>query len=199
MAVVVLNIPASNATGTPSSVALLDPEKTFLVGGTFGDNEQIVVEGTADPTGVAGYDGIASFSSPSSGLVMNPLLPTAPPIPLLIGQPVVSVVAFMRVRRTSPVQVTGANPTISVNGDSLAAKNFATLPVPTGNGVGAVLPVGAFGPNIQFTVDGTFGPGEIITVEASGDGTTFNPIASFASGKPALNVLRSRYLFMRVR
>lgn len=199
MPAIALNIPASNGTGTPSDVSALDPDKTFIVGGTFGEGETLVIEGTADPTGATGYNGIAAFTSPTQGLAMNPNTPTAPPATLTIGTPVTCVVAWMRTRRVSGLMIVGAAPTVIVNADSLATKNFAAFVVPSGNGVGTALAVNAFGPFIQFTIEGTFSASEVITVEGSEDGTTYNTIAAFNTGKPSLTILRGKYLFMQVR
>jgi hypothetical protein len=196
---IALNIPASNAVGVASNVSALDVNKTFQVGGTFGPNESVVIEGTADPAGLAGWNGVASFSSPTAGASLPTQTATAPGAVNLIDQPIQSVVAFMRVRRTSPLNVIGFAPTVSVDASSVATKNFVALTVPAGNGVGAITDVSTFGPILQFTIDGVFGPNELITIEAAQDGVVFDAIASFNSGFPQLEIVRGRYNSVRVR
>lgn len=197
---IALNIPGTNAVGAATNVSALDVNKTFQVGGTFGPNESVVIEGTADPTGVGGWNGIASFSSPTAGFSLSVQTPTNPGgLFPLIDQPVQCVVAFMRVRRTSPLQVTGFAPTVSVDGSSVATKNFVPLNVPAGNGIGATTDVSTFGPILQFTLDGVFGPLELITIEGSQDSVNFDPIQSFNSGFPQLEIVRGRYNTLRVR
>jgi len=197
---IALNIPGSNATGTSSNVSALDVNKTFQIGGTFGANESVVIEGTADPTGVAGWNGIASFSAPTAGTSLPVQAATNPAgIFPLLDQPIQCVVAFMRVRRTSPLQVTGFAPTVSVDASSVATKNFVALTVPAGNGVGANTDVSTFGPILQWSLDGVFGPNELITIEASQDGVVFDAVQSFNTGFPQLEIVRGRYNSMRVR
>lgn len=196
---IALNIPASNSIGTSTNVSALDVNKTFQIGGTFGPNETVVIEGTADPTGVGGWNGIAAFNSPTAGMSLQTNTPTAPANTNLIDQPIQCVVAFMRVRRTSPLTVTGFAPTVSVDASSVATKNFVALTVPATNGVGATTDVSTFGPILQFSVDGVFGPNELITIEGSQDSVNFDAIQSFNTGFPQLEIIRGRYNTLRVR
>lgn len=194
---IALNVPASNGIGAASDVSGLDPDKTFVIGGTLAPGEQLVIEGTCDPTGANGWVGVAAFDTRHGGFVAIP--PTnlvTPSSGQNLGPgPLNIIVNWMRVKRVSPTTST-TTPTVSVDATVTATQAFQSIPVPAGTGNGANVNVGAQGTNLQATVSGTFGVSEIVALEGSADGVTFDFLWAFR-GPGTQSIPDTRYTFVR--
>lgn len=178
---IALNIPASNSTGAASDVSSLDPQKTFVIGGTLAPGEQIVIEATADPAGAAGWAGIAVFAGSQGNTVQTKAIQPASPTAAqsLAPNAVEAVVNWMRVKRISPTTSPSA-PTVSVDSTTTATKVFQAIAVPAGTGSGANTDISAQGTSIQATVSGVFGPNEQVLLEGSIDGgVSYDTIFAF--------------------
>jgi len=75
---------------------------------------------------------------------------------------------------------------------------FVSLPLPPGSGVGAPADVSAMGRDKTIIVDGSVA-GTVVTIEASVDGVTFAPVATFATGTLGEMVVSIAAKFLRTR
>jgi hypothetical protein len=174
MANVFLNlpVPAGNGVGASVDVSGLAGEKTITVQGSFGGvvTIEFSCEGVAGPWAQA-----IMFSAPD--------------------QKQVSIAArFMRVRRKGVPSINPGSPNIDV-GSPASTSNFADLPAPAGDGVGASVDVSAFGIFNTVTVLGSF-IGTVL-IEISEDGASWSSVMSFAA--PGWQSAEFTAQFMRVR
>jgi hypothetical protein len=180
LTVVPLTVPSGDGVGPAANVQALDGLKTFVIDGTIGGGETLIIEGTDDPAGLVGWDGIVAVNTGNNG-----------------PQVIRHVATFYRVRRQFSVPTNA--PSAQVASTTTETKTFFTLVSSAGPGVGAGVNVSAGGQNVSFTVEGAIQPGETIVVEGSQDNISWNGFAFFTSTSPPPTFLPTTYSFLRLR
>lgn len=181
--VVSLTIPTNSIPGPSSDVSTLDTTKTFVINGSLGAGEVLVIQGSGDPVGTPDasrtWNGVASFTTSSPGKVILDHQATA-----------------YRVRRYYPDAK--ATPTIQVGATTSGVNTQFTLTVPNGNGPGPALNVSGGGNETTFYVGGKFeGTTEILAIQGSQDGVSWDGIVSYTT-HPGYNIQNLGYSYLRV-
>jgi hypothetical protein len=182
MSTVNLLVPSGEGVGASSNVSTLGPERTFVIDGVIAGGEVVVVEGTCDPTGVAGWGPIVASNSSDGG-----------------RKTLLHVGAFYRVRRTF-AQVSNS-PTVSVAADSGAANTFVSMNVPAQPGVtsfGTSTNVSVLGSAFSLSIDGAIAPGEQVILQGSDTGSQWNGIDFYTSPQVGARYYSAAFGFVRI-
>lgn len=181
--VVNLTIPTNSTPGPSSDVHTLDSTKTFVVNGSLGAQEVLVIEGSGDPVGTLDtlrtWNGVISFTNSSPGKVILNHQATA-----------------YRIRRIFPDA--SANPTVQVGATTNGTNTQFTLTVPLTNGVGPSLDVSSGGPDTSFFTSALLlAQGEYLAIQGSQDNVSWDGIVSYTH-KADYNFQTLGYHYLRV-
>lgn len=178
LTVLALSIPVGNGVGAASDAHLLDAQKSFVLDGTIGATERLVIESTCDPAGLVGWTGVFAWTNSNPGDIT-----------------IRHIAYWYRVRRAFAAG--GTSPTASVAATADGTNTFFTLAVPT-SGVGVAVDVSAGGRSMSLTLDGSFGQGEVLALEGSQDNISWNGIRAFNSNNPGPVFLPTSYKYLRI-
>jgi hypothetical protein len=177
LTVLALAIPVGNGVGAASDAHLLDTQKSFVLDGTIGSSEQLVIESTCDPAGLVGWTGVVAWTSSNPGDIT-----------------IRHVAYWYRVRRNSASAT--SSPTASVAATALGTNVFFAPTVPA-SGPGAGVDISTGGPNMSVTIDGTFGSNEVVALEGSQDNVSWNGIRAFTNSNPGPIFIDTSYKYLR--
>lgn len=183
LVVTALPVPASNGYGAAVDTHLLDAEKSFVLNGTLGASEALVVEVTEDPAGAAGWTGLVAWTNSNPGNVtMN------------------VVAAWMRVKRAGAVGGTAPTASVAATNDGTNAYFAPAVPTPAAgtSGVGAATDVSTGGPNASLSFEGDLNPDEALVLEGSNDLASWNSLMAFTH-KTVPGFVAMVFNYLRVR
>ena len=170
-----LPVPAGNGVGTPVDMSSFGASKSIVVGGNA--QAQITIEINNDPGQQGSWAAIKTFQN--------------------TGELVIDIACWwMRVRVSNYNSYAGGTPNVDVGGDD-AGTDFAALPAPTGNGVGASVDTSAIGIFKTVQVGGAFRG--MTLIEFSEDGTDWGQPIAFQSQSPGYKSIVVTAEFMRVK
>lgn len=172
-----LPMPVANGPGAAVDVSGMGRDKTVVVRGDF-PGATITIEISQDAGGATGFAPVTTFQNGDQRRLLE------------------VAARYMRVNVEGRKGAVTFTANADVGASDIGAQ-FAALPMPAGNGVGAAVDVSALGSYCTFITAGSF-LGVTLTIEASEDGVAYAPVVAFANygGQQSAVVTAN---FMRVR